>query len=50
MSKSRLIIGIACIAIALWMFLSGEAGENPAPAIAVTAIGVILIAISRRKK
>jgi len=50
MRKARLIIGIVCIAIAIWMFLSGETGENPAPAIAVLIIGIILIAIARRKK
>ena len=50
MNKLRLIIGIICIAISIWMFLSGELSENPAPAIAVAAIGVILIAISRLRK
>lgn len=50
MRKFRLIVGIVCIAIAIWMFLSGEFSENPAPAIAVTVIGVILLAIVKRGK
>jgi hypothetical protein len=49
-NKVRLIIGFACIAIAIWIFLSGELSDNPAPGIAAAAIGVILIAISRRRK
>ena len=32
MTKARLVIGIICIAISIWMFLSGELSENPAPA------------------
>jgi hypothetical protein len=31
-------------------FISGEVGDNPAPAIAVTIIGITLVAISRRRK
>ncbi len=50
MKKLRLIIGIVCIVIAVWIFLSGELSDNPAPAIGVLAIGIILIAISRWKK
>jgi hypothetical protein len=49
MTKARLIIGFICIAISVWMFLSGELGENPAPAITVLIIGIVLIAVSRRK-
>jgi len=45
-----LIIGIVCICIGIWAFLSGELIDNPAPAIAVTAIGVILIVRTKRKK
>lgn len=50
MVKIRLIIGIICIAIAIWMFLSGELSENPAPAIAVLVIGIVLLAIAKRRK
>ena len=47
MRKDRLIIGIICIAIAIWMFLSGEVGKSPASAITVVVIGIILIAIAK---
>ena len=50
MTKVQFIIGTICIAISIWIFLSGELRENPSPAIAVLAIGIILIAISRRKR
>ena len=50
MIKARLVIGIICIAISIWMFLSGELIENPAPAIAVLVIGIVVIALARRKK
>jgi membrane-bound ClpP family serine protease len=49
LGRVRLIIGIICIAISIWMFLYCEINESPAPAIAVLIIGIILIAISRRK-
>jgi hypothetical protein len=48
--RLRLIIGIVCIGIGIWMFLSGELTDNPAPAIAVTVIGVILIVLAKRRK
>lgn len=52
MKKFRLIliIGIVCIGIGIWAFLSGELIDNPAPAIAATAIGVILIVLAKRIK
>ena len=50
MLRLRLIIGFICIAIAIWMFLSGEVSDNPASAIVVLIIGVIVIATSRIKK
>ena len=52
MKKFRLIliIGIICIGIGIWAFLSGELIDNPAPAIAVTGIGVILIVLAKRTK
>jgi hypothetical protein len=48
--RARLIIGIICIAVSIWMLLSGELSENPAPAIVVLIIGISLIAISKRRK
>jgi hypothetical protein len=49
-ARARLIIGIICVAVAIWMFLSGEFSENPAPAIAVAVIGLILIVMAKRSK
>ena len=50
MIKVRLVIGIICIAISIWMLLSSELSENPAPAIVVLIIGISIIAISKRRK
>ena len=48
MRKDRLIVGILCLALALWMFLAGASGGTVAPAIAVLILGITMIAISRR--
>jgi hypothetical protein len=48
--KARLIIGIICIAVAIWMLLSGEPTESPSPAIVVLIIGLSVIATSRLKR
>ena len=50
MKIERLFIGLICIAVSIWMFLSGELSENPAPATAVLVIGIIAVATSRWKK
>jgi hypothetical protein len=49
MRKDRLIVGIICVALALWMFLAGANSGITAPAIAVAVLGIIMIAISRRR-
>jgi hypothetical protein len=49
MRKDRLIIGILCIALSAWMFLAGASGGTTAPAVAVAVLGIIMVAISRRK-
>ncbi|MFH1662378.1 MAG: hypothetical protein ABH934_00410 [Chloroflexota bacterium] len=49
MRKDRLIAGLLCIALAVWMFLSGTEDGLIAPAITITILGVIMIAISRKK-
>lgn len=46
--KDRFIVGIICIALAVWMFLAGASGGTVAPAIAVLILGITMIAISRR--
>ena len=49
MRKDRLIIGILCIALSVWMFLAGASGGTVAPSVAVAVLGITMIAISRRK-
>ena len=46
--RDRFIVGLICIALAIWMFLAGTTGGTVAPAIAVAILGIIMIAISRR--
>ncbi|MFC1872697.1 hypothetical protein ACFLYV_03165 [Chloroflexota bacterium] len=48
MRKDRFIVGIICIALAVWIFLSGVSGGTVAPAIAVLILGITMVAISRR--
>ena len=50
MRKYRLIIGIICIAVSIWMLLADKPIDNPSPAIIVMMIGILLIGITRRKK
>ena len=45
MRKDRFIVGIICIALAVWMFLAGVSGGTVAPAIAVLILGITMIAI-----
>ena len=49
MRKDRLIAGLLCIALAVWMFISGTENDMVAPAIAITVLGIIMIAISKKK-
>jgi len=46
--KDRLIVGIICIGLSIWMFMAGASGGIVAPAIVVAILGIIMIAISRR--
>ncbi|MFC2004594.1 hypothetical protein ACFLUY_00030 [Chloroflexota bacterium] len=48
MRKDRLIVGIICVALSIWMFMAGVSGGTIAPAIAVLILGLTMIAISRR--
>jgi hypothetical protein len=50
MKTAQLVIGIICIGISIWGFISGELGDNVGVPIVVLIIGIILIAISRRGK
>jgi len=47
--KDRLIVGLICIALAVWLFLSGATGDTVAPAVAIVILGLIMVAISRKK-
>ncbi len=49
MRKDRFIAGLLCIALAVWMFVSGSEDGLTVPAIAITILGIIMIAISRKK-
>ena len=48
MRKDRLIVGLICIAIAVWLFLTGTTGSTIAPAVAIAVIGIIMVAIARK--
>ena len=48
MRKDRLIVGLICIALATWLFLSGATGDTVAPAIAILVLGIVMVAVSRR--
>ena len=43
MRKDRLIIGLLCIALAVWLFLSGATGGTVAPAIAILVLGIVTV-------
>jgi len=47
--KDRLIVGLICIALAVWLFLSGATGDAVAPAVAIAVLGIIMVAISRKR-
>ena len=49
MRKDRLIVGLICIALAVWLFLSGATGDTVAPAIAIAVLGIVMVAISRKR-
>lgn len=49
MRKDRLIVGLICIALAVWLFLSGATGDTVAPAVAIAVLGIIMVAISRKR-
>ena len=49
MRKDRLIVGLICIAIAVWLFLSDTAGDTTAPATTIAILGVIMVAISNKR-
>jgi undecaprenyl pyrophosphate phosphatase UppP len=50
MKSAQLVIGIICIGVLIWGFASGEFSENSVIPVAVLMVGIILIAISQRKR
>ena len=49
MRKDRLIVGIICLALAAWLLFSGTTGGVIAPAIAIAILGIVMVAIARKK-
>jgi len=49
MRKDRLIVGLICIALAAWLFLSGTTGDTVAPAVAIAVLGIVMVAIARKR-
>jgi hypothetical protein len=49
MQKSRFIVGLILIAVAALLFAFGKGGYSTAGVIAIGVLGLLLIAISRRK-
>ena len=49
LNRSRLIVGIALVAIAVLMFLFAKGNYATAGAIAIGVLGLVSIAISRRR-
>jgi hypothetical protein len=48
MEKSRLVVGLILIAIAVLMFVLGDGTTTTAGATTMGILGIILVAISRR--
>ena len=49
MRKDRFIVGIICIVLAAWLFLTGATGDTVAPAVAIAILGIVMVAISRKR-
>ncbi len=49
LNKSRFIVGIVLVVIAVLMFLFTKGDYSPSGAIAIGVLGLISIAISRRR-
>jgi len=49
MRKDRLIVGLLCIAFAVWTFLADTSNSTIAPAVGIGILGLITVAIARKK-
>lgn len=48
MRKGRFVSGVICLALAALLMLLGRTSTTIPPAIALTVLGVVLIAVARR--
>ena len=48
MKKDRLIVGIACLLLAAWIFIVDKGSGTVAPAIALTILGIITVVRARK--
>ena len=49
LNKSRFIVGLALVGVAVLMFLFGKGEYSTAGAIGISVLGLISVAVSRRK-
>jgi hypothetical protein len=49
MRKDRLVVGILCLALAVWILLVGNTGGTVAPAVIVAILGIWGIATARKR-
>jgi hypothetical protein len=49
MRKDRFVVGIICLALAVWILLAGRAGGTMAPAIALAVLGIWGVATARHR-
>jgi len=47
--KDKLIVGVLCIAYALWILLSGTTGGTIAPVVAFAVLGLWALSTSRKR-
>lgn len=49
MRKDRFIVGVICLALAVWIFLAGRTGGTVAPAVVLTILGIWGVATASRR-
>ena len=56
MRKDRLVVGLFCIALSVWLFFSGATDDTRTSAVAIAVLGIasavlgiVMVAISRKK-
>jgi len=47
--KDKLIVGVLCIAYAVWILLSGTTGGTIAPVVAFAVLGLWALSTSRKR-